>query len=48
MGVRVVEEEKFDVGGGEEAGDEIVVEAVDVFEVPVFRVSHLKGGWVGY
>ena len=36
MGVGVVEEEKSGVGGGEEAGDEVVVEAVDVFEVPGF------------
>ena len=35
MGVWVVEEEEFDVGGREEAGDEVVLEAVDMFEVPV-------------
>ena len=37
VGVWVIEEEEFDVGGREEAGDEIVVEAVDVFEVPVIE-----------
>ena len=37
MCVWVVEEEEFDVGGREEAGDEVILEAVDVFEVPVKR-----------
>ena len=37
-GVRVVEKEEFDIAAGEEAGDVVVVEAVDVLQVPE-RVS---------
>jgi len=34
MRVRVGQQEELDVAGGEEAGDVVVVEAIDVLEVP--------------